>query len=70
MKEQGTAVNVLVVNEPVLVIRPLAATLKYQTDTTASSQPEGVIVNSPSRLNGVMIREEAQSTGIPVSFIR
>ena len=64
MKEQGTAINALVGNERVFVIRPLAATLKYQTDYTASSRPEGMIVNSPLYLNGVMIREEAQSTSV------
>lgn len=67
--EKETALRKLVVNEPVLVIRPTAS-LRYQSDVTASSQPEGVIVQSPVRRTGVMVREEIESTSIPVSFIR
>ena len=70
MPYQGTAIRTLVVHEPMLVIRPASATLKYQTDNTAFSQPEGVIVDSPVRKNGVMVREEFESTAVPVSFIR
>jgi len=71
MAESGTAIKKLVIPEPILVIRPApSATLKYQTDSTAFSQPDGVIVDSPQRRTGVMIREEFEGTGIPVSFIR
>ena len=66
-----TAIRTLVIHEPMLVISAVPfATLKYQTDNTASSTPEGVLVNSPVRRTGVMVREEFESTAIPVSFIR
>lgn len=71
MAERGTAIKTLVVHEPTLVIRPApSVTLKYQTNTTAFSQPEGIIVNSPVRRTGVIVREELESTAVPVSFIR
>jgi hypothetical protein len=70
MSDTETAVRKLVEQEPVLIIRPAVASLKYQTDTTASSQPEGVIVQSPLRRTGVVIRETFESTSVPLSFIR
>ncbi len=69
MAERGTAIRTLVVHEPMLVIRPASAILKYQTDNTAFSQPEGVIVNSPVRRTGVIVREECESTAVPMSVI-
>ena len=72
MTELGTAIRSLVIHEPMLVIRtgPLAM-LKYQTNTTAFSCPEGVLLDSPMPRTGVMVREEVESgTAIPISFIR
>jgi hypothetical protein len=69
MAEQSTAVRTLMVHEPMLVIRPNSATLKYQTDNAAFSQPEGVIVSSPVDRTGVIVREEFESTAVPESFI-
>lgn len=60
--EKGTAVGTLVHRESMIVIRPVTAVLKYQTDNTSFSQPEGVIVNSPLLRTGVIVREEPEST--------
>jgi hypothetical protein len=69
-KETGTAVRSLVIHEPMIIIRPApSATLDYQTDLTAYSYPEGVLVNSPTRVAGVAIRNEAESTSVPLSII-
>ena len=71
MTEQSTAIRSLVPSEPMIVI-PAApiATLKYQdSSSTAFSQPEGVIVDSPVRRTGVIVREEFESTSVPVSVI-
>ena len=71
MADTETALRKLVATELVLVIHPdPPATLKYQTDTTAFSQPEGIVFTSPQRRTGVMVREEIEGTGVPVSFIR
>jgi hypothetical protein len=71
MKDQGTAVQKLMSHEPALVIRPMSVVLRVQNDNTASSQPEGVLVDSPLHRSGVIVREETASTSIdaPVSVI-
>lgn len=71
MPNTETALVKTVVPEPVLVIRPTpSATLKFQSDCTASSQPEGVVFNSPLRPSGVVVREAFEGTGLPTSVIR
>jgi hypothetical protein len=61
----------LLVREPMLVLRAApVATLRRQNDNTASSVPEDVIVTSPIRRTGVLVREEFESTAVPVFFIR
>jgi hypothetical protein len=70
MPNTETALVKTVIPEPVLVIRPPFATLKFQCDCTASSQPEGVVFNSPLRPVGVVVRQEFKGTGIPTSVIR
>jgi hypothetical protein len=66
MREQGTVTRTA---QPVIVIRPVTAVLKYQTNNTASSQPEGMIVTTPVQPNGVFVREECDTTSVPISFI-
>lgn len=68
MSEQGTGTRALIA-QPVIIIRPVTAVLKYQTNNTAFSQPEGVIVTTPVQPDGVVVREESESTSVPISFI-
>jgi hypothetical protein len=66
MSEQGTVTRIA---QPVIVIRPVTAVLKYQTSTTACSQPEGMLVTTPVQPDGVFVREECENTAVPISLI-
>jgi hypothetical protein len=71
MADTETALVKTVVPEPVLVIRPTpSASLKYQTDTTAVAQPEGVILHSPLPPSGTVVRETFESTSVASLIIR
>lgn len=60
----------LMPHEPFIVIRMVpGAVLKYQSDKTASSAPEGVTINALLLSGGVAVREELRTTGINTSFI-
>ncbi len=66
----ATAERPLVQREPVLVFHAApTAVLKYQVNSTAFSQPEGVSVSTPTRLGGVIVREESETTAVPVTLI-
>ena len=58
-----TAIH-LMPQEPFIIYRAVpSAVLKYQTDKTSSTKPEGIIINSQTPPIGVAIRDEPQSTG-------
>jgi len=68
MNNPGTVTRALIA-QPVVIIRPVTAVLKYQTDNTAFSQPEGVIMTTPVQPSGVVVREECETTAVSISFI-
>ena len=66
----GTAQKSLVQLEPVLVVHAApTVVLKHQVNSTAFAQPEGVSVSTPTRLGGVVVREECETTAVPVTLI-
>ncbi len=70
MPELTTAVHSLVRREPTLIFRiaPFAS-LRHETNNTASSQAEGIIFAAPTQTTGVVVREEFETTVAPVLYL-